>query len=592
MKLIYDVLYLHMTAIQGLLYYQTLHRQELIEVILQRDSALLASQQEVIKVTGELKRVQRILNLRNKKLFGVSSEKSSRLGLSADKPDAIEEIEYEQVKAPGDQTATGHTGEKPACKKRYAKPHPGRYAIPEELPRVERHLYPQGYDPSWNRELPEERTERLSLKIELYVEVLVRHKFGRELDTIAIAPYPQNDPFFRHKFTTELVAAILVMHFGMHTTHYQFHQQFLIRYGISYTSVIDNTRKAHTLLEPLAECLHQQILQDAEQLSMDETRFSLLDTPANITAVRASLDAEAMELGLKPLTATDTCNTKGKKATTGNSDDNDDRQEEELPLNMSKGKVLIKGQMWILYNPAAKLVLFAFSPTRATVNAVRLLGNFKGLLMADAYTVYRRIAKLIGVDLILLTCWAHCRRKYLESYDHAHPDPVVKEVLRRIGELYKIEKDIKDRSPEDKVLARKQSILLLQSLKLYLVVQLPRYAPKEAVAQAIQYTLNHWEALSAYPHHKNAMIDNNETERAIRPITISRKTSLFLGSVEQARGASLCYSLMECCRLHGVNQFDYMNDVLKIIETYPKEKLPELLPHNWKKARGNNKAPS
>src|ERR1017187_9658384 len=164
-----------MTATQGLLYYQTLNRQELIEVVLQRDSALLASQQEVINVTGELKRMQRILNLRNKKLFGVSSEKSSRLGLSADKPDAIEEIEYEEVKGPpGDQTATGHTGEKPACKKRYAKGHPGRCALPEELPRVERHLYPQGYDPSWNRELPEERTERLSLKIELFVEVLVQ----------------------------------------------------------------------------------------------------------------------------------------------------------------------------------------------------------------------------------------------------------------------------------------------------------------------------------------------------------------------------------------------------------------------------------
>ena len=84
-----------MTATQGRFYYQTLNRQELIEVILQRDSALLASQQEVIKVTQELKRVQRILNLRNKKLFGVSSEQSSRLGLSADKSDAIEEIECE-----------------------------------------------------------------------------------------------------------------------------------------------------------------------------------------------------------------------------------------------------------------------------------------------------------------------------------------------------------------------------------------------------------------------------------------------------------------------------------------------------------------
>ncbi len=578
---------MHVTYTQGLLYYQTLNKAELIELIQQRDSELLASRQDVIKMTEEFKRVQRILNLRNKKLFGISSEKSSRLGLHLDKLEAIEEIEYEEVKpVPGDQTATGHTGEKPASKKRYAKPHPGRYALPEELPRVERHLYPVGYAPCWNRELPEERTERLSLKIELFVEVLVRHKFGRELDTIAIAPYPQNDPFFRHKFTTELVAGMVVMHFGMHLTHYQFHQQFLARYGISYTSVIDNMRKAHTLLEPLAECLHQEILHDAVQLSMDETRFSLLDTPANIAAVRASLDAEAVELGLEPPAATR--KTKGKKANTSNSDDQDD--DEALPLNMSKGKVLIKGQMWILYNAATKLVLFAFSPTRATVNAVRLLGNFKGLLMADAYTVYRRIAKLTGIDLILLTCWAHARRKYIESYDHAHPDPVVREVLIRIGELYKIEKDIKDRSPEDKLRARKQSILILQSLKAYLLAQLPRYAPKEAVAQAIQYSLNHWEALSAYPHHKNAMIDNNETERAIRPITISRKTSLFLGSVEQARGASLCYSLMECCRLHGVNQIEYMKDVLKIIETYPKEKLSELLPHNWKKARENNKA--
>lgn len=580
-----------MIASQALLYYQTLSKPELIELMVQRDSALLAAQQDVLKMAEEFKRIQRILNLRNKKLFGSSSEKSSRLGLQLNnKSAAIESIEFEEVTpAQGDPAATGPTGEKPASNKRYTRPHPGRYALPEELPRVERHLYPEGYAPSWNRELPEERTERLSLKMELFVDVLVRHKFARELDAIAIAPYPPNDPFFRHKFTTELVAGMLVMHLGMHLTHYQFHQQFLARYGISYTSVIDNMRKAHALLEPLAACLHQEILRDAAQLSMDETRFSLLDTPANIAAVRASLDAEAIELGLKlPAIAR---KTTGKKTKVSNSDDPDDDEEQEEP-DMSKGKVLIKGQMWILYNPAAKLVLFAFSPTRATVNAVKLLGSFKGLLMADAYTVYRRIARLTGIDLILLTCWAHARRKFLESYDHAHPDPVVKEVLIRIGELYKIEKDIKGRSPEGKWQARKQSILILQSLKLYLLAQLPRYAPKEAVAHAIQYTLNHWDALSAYPHHKNALIDNNEAERAIRPITISRKTSLFLGSVEQARGASLGYSLMECCRLHGVNQIEYMNDVLKIIETYPTEKLPELLPHNWKKARRNNKAPS
>ena len=262
---------MHVIANQRRFYYQTLNKLELIELIEQRDSELLACQQDVIKMAEEFKRVQRILNLRNKKLFGSSSEKSSRLGLQLNKSAAIEEIEFEEVTpVQGDQTATAPTSEKLASNKRYTRSHPGRYAIPEELPRVEQHLYPDGYDASWNRELPEEKTERLSLKIELFVEVLVRHKFARQLDTIAIAPYPSNDPFFRHKFTTELVAGMFVMHFGMHLTHYQFHQQFLARYGISYTSVIDNMRKAHTLLEPLAACLHQEILHDAVQLSMDE----------------------------------------------------------------------------------------------------------------------------------------------------------------------------------------------------------------------------------------------------------------------------------------------------------------------------------
>lgn len=110
--------------------------------------------------------------------------------------------------------ATDPTDEPPASNKRYAKPHPGRYALPDELPRVERHLYPEGYSPSWGRQLPAERTERISLKIELFVDVLVRHKFARELDAIAIAPYPPNDPFFRHKVTTELAAGIRILCFG------------------------------------------------------------------------------------------------------------------------------------------------------------------------------------------------------------------------------------------------------------------------------------------------------------------------------------------------------------------------------------------
>jgi hypothetical protein len=102
------------TSTQDRSYYQTLDKPELIEVILQRDGAMLDIQEE-------LKRIKRILNLRNKKLFGSASEKSSTLGLGVNRSAVIEDIEFEEVKPVG-----GNMPGKPVREKRYAKPHPGR----------------------------------------------------------------------------------------------------------------------------------------------------------------------------------------------------------------------------------------------------------------------------------------------------------------------------------------------------------------------------------------------------------------------------------------------------------------------------------
>lgn len=52
--------------------------------------------------------------------------------------------------------------------------------------------------------------------------------------------------------------------------------------------------------------------------------------------------------------------------------------------------------------------------------------------MADAYTAYRKLAKSSGISITLLSCWAHSRRRFLESQDPKNPDPVVREVINRI----------------------------------------------------------------------------------------------------------------------------------------------------------------
>jgi hypothetical protein len=75
---------------------------------------------------------------------------------------------------------------------------------------------------------------------------------------------------------------------------------------------------------------------------------------------------------------------------------------------------------------------------------------------------------------------------------------------------------------------------------------------------------------------------DNAAERCIQPITLNRKNALFFGSVNRSAGAALMFSLVENCKLHEVNVLDWLKDVLLRIATQSKDKLIELLPHNWK----------
>jgi len=583
-----------------------LRDRELADALSQKDgykSAFQDSQSNLLDVTHKASELQRILQLRNKKIFGSSSEKGSQLWLNngqteemvmMDERGKTEDIQKQQVKA-GEKDCPASPSENkqqqsPDNAKRYGNGHPGRNEIPSWLRREEQHLYPCGYDGSSPRQLPPVLTERIVCKVDIFVEALYRHKFAASDDKFVIAPHPCNDPFFRHRFTTETVATIMAMRYCMHVPFYRFHQQWLKPLGVSYATIFDNAKRCYELLAPLEAPLHTETLACTTSLGIDETVFGLLDTPENINAKRAELQQQAMEAGLPPVTIKKKQSKANKNAALA--DEDEEEQLQEIAPQGSKKKVYVKGYMWTLCNGQKGLVYFAFSPSRATINALNLLADFKGRLMADGYSVYKRIAELIGVDLILLCCWVHARRYFLQASDPKHPDPVVKEVIARIAALYKIEKEIKNRTVKDKQIARKQSILLLQSLKAYLEEQQHRYTPKEAVSQAIQYCLNRWEALSAYAYCGEAAIDNNETEGVIRSLTLGRKNILFLGSLDQAKGAALLYSLMQCCRLHHVDPFIYLANVMQKIPTWPKERMDELLPHKWKETLNKVKSPS
>jgi hypothetical protein len=106
--------------------------------------------------------------------------------------------------------------------------------------------------------------------------------------------------------------------------------------------------------------------------------------------------------------------------------------------------------------------------------------------------------------------------------------------------------------------------------------------PKSAIGKALAYSIERWEQLMIYTTDGKLNIDNNPVERAIRPVAIGRKNYLFAGSHEAAQRSAMLYSLMGTCKLHGVNPFDWLKNVLEIIPAHPINRIQELLPYNWK----------
>ena len=103
-----------------------------------------------------------------------------------------------------------------------------------------------------------------------------------------------------------------------------------------------------------------------------------------------------------------------------------------------------------------------------------------------------------------------------------------------------------------------------------------------SIAQAIRYGFNQWDGLLRFLDDGRIEIDSNTVERAMRPVALSRKNALFAGSDEGAENWAMLASLIETCKLHGINPEAYFTDALtKLVNNWPNRRLGELLPWAW-----------
>jgi hypothetical protein len=202
-----------------------------------------------------------------------------------------------------------------------------------------------------------------------------------------------------------------------------------------------------------------------------------------------------------------------------------------------------------------------------------------------SYSAYPAFAKEKD-GLILFGCWAHARRGFFEAKEQA--PQAAGWFLKQISLLYRWEEELRQSRAgpvERQVKRSSHHRRVVERLYRALNKLQFRYLPQSLMSQAISYALNQWPALERFLEHGEVEVDNNLIENAIRPTAIGKKNWLFFCSAAAGARSAVMYTLIANCRLHGVEPYTYLKDVLERLPRTTNQQVAQLTPLNWKKVR-------
>ncbi len=479
----------------------------------------------------EIEKLKHYVKLLKDAIYGKKSEKLDKeaikqLGLLFNEAEIYSEEEQEEL--PIKTTTIKEDKRKP-----------GRKKLPKELPR-EQIIYDITEEEKrcgcgcQLSKIGEEKSEQLDyIPAKLQVIEHVRYKYackGCE-ETVRCAKLP-NKPIPKANATAGLLAQIMVSKYVDHLPLYR-QEQILKRNGIDLprSTLCNWVNSCGKLISPIIEFLKKDILTN-DYIASDETKVNVLDNNGSSSYMWVHLSGEREKRG----------------------------------------------------------IVYDYQENRKGENAEIFLKEFKGYHQTDAYSGYAGLHD--KKEITWVACWAHARRKYIEITKTIKTPGIAHKMVKYIGQLYKIEREALDKKldpGETKKLREKNAVPILEVIKKLLDEVKDVIPPQSILGKAVGYTLNNWQGLNNYLLDGRLRIDNNDSERSIKPFAVGRKNWMFCATTKGAKASANIYSIIETCKVNKINPYDYLKYLLNHIHDYsdPKE-LVNLLPYNIDKKISSN----
>lgn len=249
------------------------------------------------------------------------------------------------------------------------------------------------------------------------------------------------------------------------------------------------------------------------------------------------------------------------------------------------------GQMWPIMGEQDE-ICFAFYPGRGGQYLDMALGDKppdKAVLQTDGYAVYANYAARLG--LTHAQCWAHTRREFIKAQS-IEPERAEK-ALEMIGALYTVERTITEQNlqgDQKRALRQAQAKPIAEQLFAWINKQFDKqgFLPSSPFTKAMAYARERKEGLMVYLDDPDVAIDTNAIERALRVIPMGRKNWMFCWTELGAHQIGVMQSLLVTCKLHDIDPYSYLVDVLQRISEHPNSKIEELTPRRWKELFASN----